>query len=923
MRTLLTARPGILALSLALWAPALAGEVAFIIKPAATTDGDKVKISFTISAPTDVEVCILASDGKEVRHLAAGVLGAKNPPPEPLKPGLAQTLEWDMRDDLKKPAAGGPFKVRVRAGTSVKFSRFLGGEDPYSFGVVASMISDADGNIYVMGFKNEDLLGAMTLRQFSPEGKYLKTIMPFPADLEPGAMKDVAPWDAPGKCFRPVNYANTNPQFYYPIGRSAGPMGLIAVTKDKGILLTDGKSSVCALDSRGAVPGDKFVARGLWEKPFEGGCGYHGAIHAALSPDGNFLYISGFYSAKNGPYKYNPLYPPGIVYRLALDGKGFAEPFITVKGDWDKDGAGGNWKKDGGAYDGYGSSAITKGPIRGVAVDARGRIYLADREHGRVTVYDKDGKELDHVDAQLPDKLAINPYTGALYVLEKRMSGFSKDAFNGRFCGAKVLKFAEVKAGATPSAEYDFGSAEKGADVTDNMQMAGSFTKDRSRLWINVGTKYVVRVLEDQGKSFESVQTDYQLRKDSQWGWGRLAADWERDEVYGLDGTVGIWRYDGKTGKGERLKKNGKPLLSQDLAVGYDGLLYVREGMGAPEYQDYSGPFSRYTRDLQPAPYQAVGTHVLSKYIYSREGPGYAEKGIGVGPDGNVYISWQFLGWQKYAVTGFGPDGKPLKGKHLEGKGDADNVKKGTPEDLTSAIIGPITGSNGGVRVDLDGNIYSGMWIWPKNVPAPEQWDKSEAYWCSVGSVFKFGPDGGFVTSSRKDWGSDTIVYEGCPQRTPGAKGIEGRSGSYAGINHCTDAFVEGAVAAYPGYAPFSHCSFAGNTCCTCRTPRFDLDRYGRLYIPNAIANSVRIVDNTGNEIVEFGKYGNFDSQYANPETEAGKAGKPAVAVPEIPLGWPVAAGVTKDAIYVADFVNRRGVRVEPAFAAEASCAIK
>ena len=95
-----------------------------------------MKISFTLSAPADVEVAVLDAQGKAVRHLAAGVLGAKNPPPEPLKAGLAQTLEWDLRDDFGKPAAGGPFKVQVRAGMSVRFGKIMG-TSPYT-GVVTS-----------------------------------------------------------------------------------------------------------------------------------------------------------------------------------------------------------------------------------------------------------------------------------------------------------------------------------------------------------------------------------------------------------------------------------------------------------------------------------------------------------------------------------------------------------------------------------------------------------------------------------------------------------------------------------------------------------------------------------------------------------------------------------------------------------------
>ena len=95
---------------------AWAGEAppAFTKKPAATRAGDKTKIEFAVDRSTDVEVAVLGADGKVVRHLAAGVLGGRNDPPAPLKPGLAQSLEWDGCDDLGKPAAGGPLTVRVR-----------------------------------------------------------------------------------------------------------------------------------------------------------------------------------------------------------------------------------------------------------------------------------------------------------------------------------------------------------------------------------------------------------------------------------------------------------------------------------------------------------------------------------------------------------------------------------------------------------------------------------------------------------------------------------------------------------------------------------------------------------------------------------------------------------------------------------------
>ncbi|MCX7590579.1 MAG: hypothetical protein N2255_03015 [Kiritimatiellae bacterium] len=217
--------------------------------------------------------------------------------------------------------------------------------------------------------------------------------------------------------------------------------------------------------------------------------------------------------------------------------------------------------------------------------------------------------------------------------------------------------------------------------------------------------------------------------------------------------------------------------------------------------------------------------------------------------------------------------------------------------------------------MDLKGNIYLGMWLWPKSVPVPSPWDKDDAYLCSVGSVFRFTPAGGMVTSPVQDWSSDPV---GSTPRTPGVGGIEVRSGGRT-PKLFYDAFVEGATAAYPGYGPFSHANWGGNSCCVCRSPRFDLDRYGRLYIPNAIANSVRIVDNSGNIICEFGRDGNFDSQYVPP---LNPAGKPLISVPDIPLTWPTGAGVSKSAVYALDTYSRRVVRCTFKYKAEAFCDI-
>ncbi len=185
---------------------ALAAEpVRFTTAPAASRRDGAVTITFTVSAPTDVEVAILRGD-KVVRHLAAGVLGGGKAPPAPLAAGLAQSLTWDGRDDLGKPVPAGPTAptVRVRAGSDVRFAGLIGG-DPCTFGRMVGIACDEAGNVYLLGYFGQINQNHLTLRVFDPSGRYLREIMPFPADLEPDSVKDLARWDPHRKAFLPRN----------------------------------------------------------------------------------------------------------------------------------------------------------------------------------------------------------------------------------------------------------------------------------------------------------------------------------------------------------------------------------------------------------------------------------------------------------------------------------------------------------------------------------------------------------------------------------------------------------------------------------------------------------------------------------------------------------------------------------------------
>lgn len=131
------------------------------------------------------------------------------------------------------------------------------------------------------------------------------------------------------------------------------------------------------------------------------------------------------------------------------------------------------------------------------------------------------------------------------------------------------------------------------------------------------------------------------------------------------------------------------------------------------------------------------------------------------------------------------------------------------------------------------------MLYWPKGASPPHGFQMDRCWRDTVGAVVKFDPRKGGAMVGKDD-----------SQRAEA---------------------LTGALAVYPGLAPFSKAGIGGDTCCVCRAPRFDLDRYGRLALPNAVANSVWVYDNAGNLIIELGRYGNFDSQLVPPDAPDGR----------------------------------------------------
>jgi hypothetical protein len=213
---------------------------------------------------------------------------------------------------------------------------------------------------------------------------------------------------------------------------------------------------------------------------------------------------------------------------------------------------------------------------------------------------------------------------------------------------------------------------------------------------------------------------------------------------------------------------------------------------------------------------------------------------------------------------------------------------------FNSVLIGDLGGEVGGIQLDWQGNVYVGKKVMPMGHKPPagyEHW--KSGYYHGTGTIIKFAPSGGGIIAANDAKGRQGIAVK---ERIKRARSL----------------FAEGAVKLYPGLG----CMAGRFGCpCMCRQPMFQVDGWGRVFMPNAILNHVRVLDNAGNEILRFGQYGNIDSR--------GELEGSLIRSPAIPLGWPQAVGVSRNHVYVADVLNLRIVRLKKAYGAEQVCAVE
>jgi DNA-binding beta-propeller fold protein YncE len=867
-----------LAIPVILWASAaLAAAPSFASKPSAKRTGGKTVISFAVKAPCDVQVEVLDAKGEVVRHLGGGMLGDN--PPEPFAKGLKQELVWDGKDDSGRLPPSTvhppPFTVRVGLGLTAEFDRIIGwsGQNmdyPYA------MAAGPDGTFYSLHGKN--LSGHRRTRlitAYDAGGKYLRQVFPSPGALPPEKRKGwphvLLPDGAEVPVIHHVLTRCVHPGAFF----GDGDVSNLAVTPDgRRVIAVGGAYKDKSHIKRGDVRGGRrlliFNADGtVPEKPLGPvvvSATTHGRAFLAISPDGKYAYVCGFGSKKA---------TDNSVYRAEIDGDAKAEPFISGK-------------------DGKGALQAP----RGVAVDAKGNVYVADSDNSRVAVFKSSGEFLAEIPAGgAPVDLAVSRKSGAVYVRVEQ----------------KLVKFGGLEK-PEKVAECDFPrppykSSRKPACVMtlDDSGEAPALYLG-SLVWIKAGFgKYV-----DKGTSFEPVGDPVrEKRAKDEPGLpfvnqvavvsGRLLTAMPRVP----DCNSQYMSYDPQTGKylGKfSFRKPGgdtegfKGALYHcggETTAGKDGRFYHQTGgFDWPQKKSYNpGTVRRYEADGKAAPFAAHGgKHFIKKYYQGH----HRQAGRFATPAGELYLA-NFAGYR----------GRDQKEPGLD-------VTVITPDGSVKSpsLVKVIGATPGGIAVDPRGNIYMGLQLWPQGkrlpdffadkLPPSSRYQHPQRAYQQHGAIVKFPPTGGKIDldaagdyrgnaggyASRKGWKREP---DGSVRlKLDGAEWV--RRAGYVAINNIRH-----------------------EVGCSCENTRFDVDPHGRVVIPDLFRFRVTVLDGAGNEVTAFGCYGNMDN----------RGPKSARPEPQIPFGWPIALQVFDGRVYVADTNNRRVVVAKLGTAATETCSIQ
>jgi len=814
---------------------------------------DRYEVSFAARGRCDVAVAIEDETGKVVRHLVYGVLGPNAP--EPLKKdSLEQTLAWDGKDDagnyVERPERT---RVRVSLGLRPAFERLLGWH-PKNIGSdrrVSGIAADA-GGVYVLTGGERPQLQA-----YSHDASYLRTLIPFAADkIEEFKRADLAtiklkdgyvayyPGSGPtqgggarGNYLDQSLEGEATPTLSQRMACAAGRLAFGSLGDLSG-------KAVMRIRTDGSLDGRRFYGFNLQSGTVKKGgffrdvsaapdrLSYTSGNHAlAASPDGKWLYLTGL-RGRFGAFKVSPygdpdrLAPAHAVYRVPWDTDApLDKPFI-------------------GAAMVPGSDNDQLNTPTSVATDAKGNLYVADTGNNRIQVFDPEGRHRHTIKLSRPAWLDVDQKTGALYALADIVRGKLKEHWSFRL----------VKLAPLPAPRIVFEKAfDYGLAASDPVFCVDAWTTPPT-LWLT-HRHGEIALYEDRGESLalkhefvEDVRKAGHIPFFFSSGYRHcLSADPVHGHLYLYQGD--LYRFEPSTGRCVHLELPKVGGEMDEFLVGPDGLAYLRT----------CNYILRYELDAwRPVPYD-YGELVSGGWGFKSRGAirfpwphvFHCQTGFGVAPNGDllalgiyseafenlrVSSAWHMDGGgsrkSKDLEGFFRPKPHPGRPATRAGVNVLCTWDRRGEEKLFDAVKGiPIQSSC--VRGDREGNIYLGF--------GAQKYDE-DGQVIYGNSLVKFTRHGGQFLFSEA--GAPPLGDP--PKRPP----------EFRHLRHFgADIWTRGQLLwAYGGVNTMVRGT------CFCPQLRFDVDLYGRVFVPEAHRCSVAVLDTNGNFILRLGKYGNADS---------------------------------------------------------------
>ncbi len=888
----------------------------FSEKPEVVASGDKLTIRFAAGAYCDATVAIEDAAGRIIRHLASGVLGENAPAPL-TKGTLRQAIVWDGKNDQGRyvdDRAG--LRVRVSLGLRARLERVLFW-DPRKRIARGSRPLIAACPEGVLVFEGE---GADHLRLFDHQGNYLRTVYPFPA----GKLAEVkglqwAEFPQDGRKLPlkhglvQASFLTSGKNIYHSTLAKYQPAATAMAVRGGRIALAGERLNRLAID--GTTPGSgSGQAGGLELDGPEVGIKltYAGANYfvqpgsAAFSPDGRHLYVTGF--------RFKPKYPRRTewlpcVLRLEYASGKKAEVFAGSA----KTRAGGSGEKQ------------FRVPTS-VAVDAQGRVYVADYMNDRVQVFTADGKLVGSIKVHKPVEVAVHQKSGEIYVASWMiLNRFSKPGDVkkptltrlGPADAPKVLASHDLpladhnpKVFMNKTGGYQYSLAlDSWADeptiwlipahlgfVSKLMIVRGQLNSGGAKagmlLLTETGGKLVVK--RDFGKE---VVKAVRRATPAVHARQKLYVNPADGKLYVFEGQAGVNKsvnnllsIDPATGAIGELPL---PFDAEDLTFGPDGLLYARTDNVVGRFRRAGGKWIEVPYDYGEER-KSVGFSssrggrrcaLTSALIMPSTRPGcFHQGGMGVGPTGRLVVTNYNIAKPAYRKgemrevmeAGAVAAGRPYTPRMYPGRKRWNEVHvwDAHGQVLHEDAVAGVTMMDG-IAIDRSDNIY--MMVAANRVLDGKPYHRERAE-----TLLKVRPGKARISSGRKGL---PVPLTPRPKRPPelrrspdGEMWIEGHDWLYGGV----------------GYGGFN--SSRGGGGCACWSARFALDAYARSFAPEVDHFSVAVLDTNGNLIMRIGRYGNADD--GKPTVAQGAPAKVrSVGGDEVAL---------MDAAYVAAHTDRR-----------------